>query len=104
MWKILFNLSSNANHEGHRFSKTLVKKSFEFISSRRDSTITLNLRLVLILIKVDPISKEQNYKKNILETRGTGHIEMVLILLTEVVALYMGATIVQVEVPSPHLY
>lgn len=52
-----------------------------------------------MLAKVDLITKKQGCKGNILGTNSTGYFAIVFILLIEVVALYMGATLVQVGVP-----
>lgn len=70
------------------------KKGFEFISSRKDGTVRFNFGLMLLPVEVHFILKEQDCKKYVLGARGTGHVEMVLALLTKVVILYIGATIV----------
>lgn len=58
MLRILLNLSPDANHKGGRFSKTLPKKNFEFVLSRRNGTVAFNLGLVLFTKKVDLILEE----------------------------------------------
>lgn len=63
MVKVLLDLSSDAGYKSGRFSKTLLEKSLEFVPSKRDSTFTFNLGLVLLLAEVNLISEEQVLKK-----------------------------------------
>lgn len=56
--EISLNLSPNTCHKGCGFSEILLKKSFEFISSKEIGTVIFNLGLVLLPVKVDPILEE----------------------------------------------
>lgn len=63
--RIPLDLSLDAGHKGDGFSKALLKKSLEFILSRRDSTIIFNLGLVLLLVKVNSILEKCNRKEDV---------------------------------------
>lgn len=58
MLKILLDLCLNASHKGGGFSKVLSEKSFEFLSSRKNSTVTFNMGFVLLLVEVDFIPEK----------------------------------------------
>lgn len=96
--RITLDLSPDAGHKSGRFSKTLPKKSLEFVPNRGDGIVTFNLSFVLLLAEVDLILEEQSCKKNALKTYNTSYIKMIFVLLAEVVALYIGAIIEQVRV------
>ena len=91
---VLLNLGSDIGYKRGGFSETLSEKSLEFILSKGGGHVALNLGLVLLLAKVDPGVEERGRKGNTLRPRNTGHVEMVLTLLTEVVVLHVGTTIV----------
>lgn len=98
MLKISLDFNPDATYKGSRFSKILPKKGFEFIPSRKNSTITLNWSFVLLLAKIDLILEEQDEKKDTLRARSTDYVKIVFILLTKVVTLYMKAIILQVGI------
>lgn len=60
----------------------------------------LNWDLVLLLVEVDAILKKQGCKKYTLRAYGIGYLEIVLVLFTKLVTVYMEANKVQVEVPG----
>lgn len=91
---ISLNLGPDVGHERGGFSETLTEKSLEFVPSKGGGLVALNLGLVLLPAEVNPIPEERGREGNTLGPRGTGRVEMVLTLLTEVVALHMGTTIV----------
>lgn len=93
-------LSSDASYEGSGFSKALLEKSLEFVPSRKDGTVTFNLGLVLLPVEVNPIPKKQGYKGYALRAHDTWRVKIILALLTKIIALYVGATLVQVVVPG----
>lgn len=96
--EILLNLSPDASHKRGKFPQTLLEKDFAFISSIKGDTIAFNLSLVLLPAKIDPILKKQGHKKDALEAHSTDHVKIIFGLLTEVVAFYMRAIIIQVRV------
>lgn len=56
--RILLGLNSDAGQKGGRLVKTLPEKDLEFAFSQRDSTVILNLRIVLLSAEVNLISEE----------------------------------------------
>lgn len=100
IFRISLDFSLDTGHKNADFSKILSKKGFKFVLNREDNIIIFNLGLMLLLAKLDLILKEQGYKKDVLRICNTGHIKISFVLLTEVIALYIGVTIVQVEVSS----
>lgn len=73
-----------------------MKKRLKFVLSREDSSIDFNLDFILLPVKVNLILEQQGCKKDVLVTYDISYIEIILALLTEVVALYMQASIIQV--------
>lgn len=92
--RILLDFSSDAGYKSDRFFEILPKKGIEFVASRRNDTVVFNLNFMLLPTKVDHILEKQGYKKIMLGARDTSHIKIVLILLTKVVILHIGAIIV----------
>lgn len=87
--EIALNLSPEVSHKLVGFSKTLLEEGFEFVSTRRDGIIAFNLRFVLLPAEVNPISEKQGHEKNVFVAHGSGRVEIILRLLTKVIALYM---------------
>lgn len=94
MLGISLNLSLDSSHESGGFYKILLEKSLEFAPNRRDNTIAFHLGFQLLPEEVESIVEEQSRTKYVLETRGTGHVKIVLTLLIDIVALHVEATIV----------
>lgn len=61
--RILFNL---VVYKRGRFSKTLLKKGFEFVLEKKNSPISFFLGLILLLSKVDLILEKQSCKNDVL--------------------------------------
>ena len=55
---IALDFSPDIGYKSGRFSKTLPKKSLEFVPSRGTGTVIFNLGLVLLPAEVNPIPKE----------------------------------------------
>lgn len=89
MLRILLNFCLDIDYKQGGFSNILLKKSFKFISSKRNGIIAFYLSFVLLPVEVNPISKKQNYKKDTLVIHSIGHVEIILVLLIEVVIFYM---------------
>lgn len=53
---------------------------------------------MLLAIEIYSIIEKQGCKKDALGARGTGYIKMIFALSIKVVAFYMEATIIQVDV------
>lgn len=80
---VFFDSARDIIHVKPRFSKNLLKQSFELRPRQRNFS-----------------AKEQSYKQGTVGTSGTGGIEMVFALLTEVVALQVVLSIIEVWKPS----
>lgn len=91
---IALNFCLDVGHKQSRFFGILLKKSFKFVLSRKDSTIIFKLSLVLLPVKVDFITKKRGCKEETFRTRGTSCVKIIFVLLTEVVALYIQGPIV----------
>lgn len=102
--RILLDLSLDINYKDSEFSKTLLEKDHDFVQSKGDDTVIFNLGLVLLPAKINPIPEKQSYKRNALRVYGNGYVKIVLAPSTNVVTLYMGATIVQVGVSGLKSY
>lgn len=88
---ILLNFFLDISHKQNRFSKTLLKKFFKFVASKKDSTIRFNL---ILLAKVDSIAKKQNYKRYVFRMYNTSCIKKFFALLVKMIALYIQSLIV----------
>lgn len=87
-----FNL--DANYKQVRFFKTLLKKDFKFVWSRKNNTIIYNISLVLLLTKIDLILKKPGYRKQILVACDFSFFEIVIIPVIKVVIFYIKTFIV----------
>ena len=91
---ILLNLGPDTSYKQGRFPKTLLEKSLQFLLSKKNDIVAFDFSLILLLIEIDSIPEEQSRKRDALRACGTGRIEIVFAFLTEVIALYVEATIV----------
>lgn len=62
--RIPLNFSLDSGYKQCEFSDTLLEKSFEFIQSKANSTITFNLNFLLLLAEVDLIIKKRGCREN----------------------------------------
>ena len=95
---IPFDLGPNASYKQGRFSKTLLEKGLEFVPRRGDGIVTFNLSFVLLPAEVNPVLEERGCKGDAFVACDSGHIKMVLTLSTEIIVLYMQASIIKVGV------
>lgn len=72
----------------------------KLISNKKNKTIVFNLSLVLLLVEIDSIIKKCSCKEHIFIAYSIDHIEMIFALLIEVIAFYMQAFIIQVQITS----
>lgn len=82
--RIPLNIGSDISQKQSRFTKTLLKKGFEFILSKKGGTIEFDLNFILLSAKIDLVAEKQSRKKNAFKTCGIGHIKMIFILPTKV--------------------
>lgn len=55
--EILFDFNLDDSYKQDKFSKILLKKSFLFVSSKKNSIVTFNLGFIVLLIEVNSVSK-----------------------------------------------
>lgn len=92
--KISLDFNLDTGYKGGRFFETLAKKNLKFVLNKRNGTVVFNLGFVLLLVKIDLILEKQDCKKDVLEIYKIGCVEMIFGLLTKVVIVHIGATIV----------
>lgn len=63
--EVLFNFILDIIYKYGKFSKTLLKKSLEFILSKKVDFILLFLIFMLLSSKIDPILEKQSCKKDV---------------------------------------
>lgn len=86
---IPLDLSSDLGHKQRGFFKTLPKKSFVFVPSKKGSIVVFNLGFLFLLAEVDLILEKQGCKRDTLEAHITGRIKMVFTLPAKIVAFYI---------------
>ena len=74
-----------------------MKEGFELLPSDRDCVLGLMLLLILLLTEADAVMQEKCCKKNIVEAVGSGSSKVILTLLAEVIAFYVGLTTIDVR-------
>lgn len=84
-------------YESPGITEILSETCFKF--GPRQRTFGLTSTLVLVPSEADPTIKEQSGKGCAVQASGAGGVEA---LLTEVVALHMGLSVVEVSEPSLH--
>lgn len=90
----LLDFSLDIGYKNGGSFEILLEKSLEFVLNRRNGTIIFNFSLVLLLIKVDPISEKQSCKKNTLGACSIGCIKIIFAQSKKVIALHIRAIIV----------
>lgn len=74
MFEILFNFDLVANYKQSKFSKTMLEKSLKFILTKEDRIATFDMNYVLLLAKINLVSKKQSCKGDALILYGFDHI------------------------------
>lgn len=87
--KISLNHGPDAGHKKRRFSKTFAKKDLVFALIKRSDILVLDLSFMLLSTKIYCIVEEQNHKKHTFRACDIGHVKIIFILLTKIVALYI---------------
>ena len=81
-------------------AKAFPKKGDKFFPGFRVGLFLLNTKLVLLPAKVDPLTKERGCKRYAFMVFCSNSLKIVLELLTEVVAIYVQISVVEVWIPS----
>lgn len=95
-----FDLTPDAIYESLKVTEILPKEGLELNLDYRDCPFTLVTTLVLSPTETDISSKKRGFKRGAVRTSGSGCFKMVLTLLTEIIAVHVRFSIVQVRNPG----
>lgn len=98
VFEFSLNLSLNASYKQGRLFEILPKKGLKFFSNKKNSIVAPNLSFVLLPEEINPVPKKQKHKKNVFMACSSGYVEIILILLTKALVLYMQVFIIQVHI------
>lgn len=93
--KVFFNLAPNIIYKCGRFFKILLEKGLKLISSYEFGSILFFFYPILLLSKIDPISKKQGCKKDAFIAYSSSHFEIVLALLAKIIIFYKKILIIE---------
>ena len=97
MLEVPLNLSPLSIHKGLGVTQAMMEECFKLIPRNWDKVICVSLLLVLLPAKTDLISEEIHGKSNLGRPRSSSDSKIVLTLLTEFVAVYIGLFVVYVQ-------
>lgn len=78
----------------------MLKNGLQFLPGKESGLVSLFLRFMLLLLKVDFILEKQSCKKDVFRIRSPRYFEIVLTLLAEVITFPMQVFIVEVRIPG----
>ena len=84
-------------HKGLGVTQAPAEEGFELVPRDRDRAVSVSLPLVLLPAKADPVSEEGRGKGNSGRPRSSSGSKVVLTLLTEVVAVYVGLSAIYIR-------
>ena len=87
-------LSPIGVHKSLGVTQATAEECLEFVPCDRDGGVGVIFPLVLLLAEADPVPQEGRGKGNPGRSRGSSGSKIVLILLTEVVAVHVGLSAV----------
>ena len=100
---VSLNSTPDGIHESPGVSEILSKESFELDPRQGGFGCLVLSTLVLVPTKADLTMKEQSCKRGMVGAGGAGGSEMILALLTEVVAFHMRLSIIEIGQRSGNL-
>lgn len=89
----MLNFGLDISYKEGGFSEILSKRGLKFVLSKKNNTVAFNLGQILLLAKVDIILEKWGRKRDALVTYDTGYVKIVFALSTEIIALYIQASI-----------
>lgn len=92
--KVFFDLILDTVYKYDGFFKTLLEKNFKFISSKRNCTFVFYLSFMLLLAKINLVLENWNRNKDAFMTCIISYVEIILTLLTEIIAFYIWVFLV----------
>ena len=96
MLGVPLDLSPVGIHKSLGVTQALAEERFELVSRNRDRDFCVMSPLVLLPAEADLVPKERRGKGNLGRPHSSGGSKVVLTLLTEVVAVYVGLSAVYV--------
>lgn len=93
---ISFDFSPIAVHKSPRIPQAFAEKRFELIPRNQESAVCVLLPLVLLPTEADLVTKERRSKGKLVNTLNPSGSKVIFTLLTEVVAFYMGPTVIYI--------
>ena len=97
MLGVSLNLSLVGVHKGLEVIQAPAEEYLELVPRDWDKRVYIMFPLVLLPAKTDPVPKEGCGKKNLDRLRSSSGSKIVLILLTEIVAVHMRLSAVYVR-------
>ena len=97
MLGVPLDLSSVGIHKGLGVAQAPTEESLELVPRDRDRGFYVMSPLVLLPAEADPVPEKGRSKGNSGRPRGSGGSKIVLTLLTEVIAIYVGLSAVYVR-------
>ena len=86
---VFFNLIPDAIYKCGRFSKTFLEKSFKFILYKGVGFVSLSSSLILLPLKINPLTKEEACKKYAFIAFSFSRFEIVPIFPAKVVVFHV---------------
>lgn len=93
---VLLNLFLIAVHKSLGVPQAPAEKCLKLVPYDLDGVICVLLPLVLLLAEADLVLKKERNKKNLLSLSSSNSSKIVITLLTEVIALHVGLSVVQI--------
>lgn len=87
--RVFFDFAPNIVYKGSRFSQTSLKENFKLFLTWGYNSIIFDPIFMLLPVKKDSIFEKKSYKKYVHIIFYSNYFEMVFILLTKVIILYI---------------
>lgn len=117
MFLLVVEVRSNSFHIVYKYSRWVAQsitfsnwyqKSFQIfrqilsikVQDYRDNSLTFQFLLKLLLSEQYSVLEEKNWKKDTVKFLSSSYGKIIFLLLTEVVILYMGFSLVDIGKPS----
>ena len=97
MLGVSLDLSPVAVHKGLGVTQALAEECLKLVLCDRDRSVCVMFLLVLLPTEANLVSEERHGKENLGKPRSSNGSKVVLTLLTEVVAVYMGFPVVYIR-------
>ena len=97
MLGVPLDLSLVCVHKGLKVTRALTEECLELVPRDRDRSVCVMSPLVLLLAEANPVLEERRGKKDPGRPHSSSGSEIVLTILTEVVAVHVGLSAVYVR-------